>query len=86
MGRGPLGQQLFELHSLVLTQAWRRAGGGPLPQAFHSTLLPGPLHPLAYRTFADAQSPSYLPLVPTPLLEFPGSEVTTLSPISSLAR
>jgi hypothetical protein len=26
MGRGPLGQQLFELHSLVLTQAWRRAG------------------------------------------------------------
>jgi hypothetical protein len=37
MGRGSLGQQFFELHPLVLTQAWRRAGGGSLSQAFHST-------------------------------------------------
>ena len=35
------------------------------------TLLLGPLHPLAYRTLAYAQSASYVPLLPAPLLELP---------------
>jgi hypothetical protein len=49
-------------------------------------VLVSPLHPLAHRPFSDAQSQSYLPLIPTLLLKFLGSEATTLSPIGSLAR
>lgn len=86
VGRGSLGQPFFELCPLVLTQAGRCAGGGSLPQAFHSAPLPSPLHPLAYRPFGNAQCPVYLPLDPTLLPEFPGSEATTPSPIGSLTR
>jgi hypothetical protein len=83
--RGSLGQQLFELRPLLFAQAWRRTWRGPLAESFYPALA-SPLHPLAHRSFGDAQSPSYIPLVPTLLLEFPGSEATTFSPIDSLAR
>ena len=82
---GSLGQQLFEVRPLLLAQAWRRTGGGPLPESFYSAFA-YPLHPLAHRSFGNAQSPGYLPLVPTLLLEFPGPETATFSPIGGLAR
>src|SRR5919202_592611 len=85
MGGGSLSQQLFELRPLLFAQAWRRTGGSSLFESFYPASA-FPLHPLAHRPFGGAQGPSYLPLIPTLLLEFPGSEATTLSPIGGLAR
>jgi hypothetical protein len=43
-----------------------------------------PLHPLAHRTLAHAQSAGYVPLLPTLLLELPCTQPPTFAPIGRI--
>src|SRR5215208_3606335 len=80
-----LGQKLGQSGTFFLTQAGRRPGSDPTPQALDTFFTP-PLHPLAYGSLAHAQSVGYFLLLPPLSLEFPGPKTPSFTPVASLFR
>src|SRR5215207_1638008 len=81
MRGGSSCQKLGQLGALFVAQTRRRSRGGPTPQSLRTSALASPLHPLTYRSLANAQGLGYLLLGPPLLLELEGPKTPSLAPV-----
>src|SRR4029453_18139481 len=82
---GSLLQKLGHLGALLLAEAGPCSRGGAGLLSLYSPLVrASPLHPLAYRSLADAQGLGYALLGPSLLLEFEGSQTPSFAPVGGL--
>ncbi len=82
---GAFGQDSRDLLLLLGAQSRPRAGGRMAAQRLDAS-FPRRFHPLAHRPTSHAEGSSYLLLLPALLLQFPGSEPPTFSPIPRSGR
>ena len=75
---GAFGQDTGDLLLLLWAQSRPRARGRMAAQRLDAS-FPRRFHPLAHRPGSHAEGSSYVLLLPTLLLQFPGSEPATLS-------
>jgi hypothetical protein len=79
---GAFGQDTGDLLLLLWAQSRPRARSRMAAQRLDAS-FPRRFHPLAHRPGSHAEGSSYVFLLPTLLLQFPGSEPATLSPVPS---